>query len=124
MIYSAQVLPLQDGATLHTRSTWCRSRREETLDATRSLVLDTLMISWGVITAFLVVLVVYRGTLSSREDDQIFIDAAEQHHYQEQLVIIARISRLTKPIIALAVLSGALLLVSAGVWIYQGFLSF
>ena len=83
-----------------------------------------LMISWGVITCVLVVLVVYRGTLSSKEDDQIFIDAAEQHHYQEQLVIIDRISRLTKPIIALAIASGALLLASAGVWIYQGFLSF
>lgn len=90
----------------------------------RSLLLDMLMISWGVITAFLVVLVVYRGTLSSKEDDQIFIDAAEQHHYREQLVIIDRISRLTKPIIALGILSGALLLASAGVWIYQGFKSF
>ena len=94
------------------------------MDASRSLVLDMLMSSWGVITVVLVVLVVYRGTLSSKEDDQIFIDAAEQHHYQEQLVIIARISRLTKPIIALAVVSGALLLASAGVWIYQGFKSF
>ena len=94
------------------------------MEATRSLVLDLLMSSWGVITVVLVVLVVYRGTLSSKEDDQIFIDAAEQHHYQEQLVIIDRISRLTRPIIALSVLSGALLLASVGVWIYQGFLSF
>ena len=83
-----------------------------------------LMISWSVITVALVVLVVYRGTLSSKEDDQIFIDAAEQHHYQEQLVIIARISRLTKPIIALGILSGVLLLASVGVWIYQAFKSF
>lgn len=83
-----------------------------------------LMISWSVITVALVVLVVYRGTLSSKEDDQIFIDAAEQHHYQEQLVIIARISRLTKPIISLGILSGALLLASAGLWIYQAFKSF
>ena len=94
------------------------------MEESRSLILDLLMISWGVITAFLVILVVYRGTLSSKEDDQIFIDAAEQHHYQEQLVIIARISRLTKPIIALAVMSGALLLASAGVWIYQAYKSF
>ena len=94
------------------------------MEESRSLVLDLLMISWGVITAFLVVLVVYRGTLSSKEDDQIFIDAAEQHHYQEQQVIIARMSRLTKPIIALAVVSGALLVASAGLWIYQGLKSF
>ena len=82
------------------------------------------MISWGVITVVLVALVVYRGMLSSREDDQIFIDAAEQHHYKEQVAIIERMSRLTKPIIALAVLSGVLLLASAGIWIYQGFMSF
>jgi len=94
------------------------------LEASRSLILDMLMISWGVITAVLVILVVYRGTLSSKEDDQIFIDAAEQHHYQEQLVIIDRISRLTRPIIALSVMSGALLLTSVGVWIYQAFKSF
>jgi hypothetical protein len=94
------------------------------LEASRSLILDMLMISWGVITAVLVILVVYRGTLSSKEDDQIFIDAAEQHHYQEQLVIIDRISRLTRPIIALSVMSGALLLASVGVWIYQAFKSF
>jgi hypothetical protein len=87
-------------------------------------MLDTLMIAWGVITVVLVMLVVYRGTLSSKEDDQIFIDAAEQHHYQEQVAIIERISRLTKPIIALSVVSGALLLASAGVWIYQAFRSF
>jgi hypothetical protein len=94
------------------------------LEASRSLILNLLMISWGVITVVLVALVVYRGILSSREDDQIFIDAAEQHHYKEQVAIIERMSRLTKPIIALAVLSGVLLLASAGVWIYQGFMSF
>jgi hypothetical protein len=88
------------------------------------MILNLLMISWGVITVVLVVLIVYRGTLSSKEDDQIFIDAAEQHHYQEQLVIIDRISRLTRPIIALSVVSGALLLASVGVWIYQAFKSF
>jgi len=90
----------------------------------QSLVLTLLLISWGVVTTALAVLVIYRGTLSSKEDDQIFIDAAEQHHYREQVAIIARMSRLTKPIIALAVVSGVLLLASAGVWMYQGYKSF
>jgi hypothetical protein len=83
-----------------------------------------LMVSWGVITTVLVILVIYRGTLSSKEDDQIFIDAAEQHHYDEQQAVIAKMSRLTKPIIALAVISGVLLLTSAGLWIYGGLKSF
>jgi hypothetical protein len=90
----------------------------------QSLALTLLMISWLVITSVLAVLVIYRGTLSSREDDQIFIGDAERHHYQEQQLIIARISRLTRPIITLAVLSGVLLLASASVWLYGGFKSF
>jgi hypothetical protein len=94
------------------------------MELTRTVLLNMLMISWIVITIVLVALVVYRATLSSREDDQIFIDAAEQHHYQEQVAIIAQLTRLTKPIIALSVLSGALLLASASVWIYSGFMSF
>jgi beta-lactamase regulating signal transducer with metallopeptidase domain len=88
------------------------------------VLLMLLMVSWGVITAVLAVLVIYRGTLSSKEDDQIFIDAAEQHHYQEQQAVIAKMSRLTKPIITLAVISGVLLLASAGIWIYGGLKSF
>jgi hypothetical protein len=94
------------------------------MEQSDSLVLTLLMSSWGVITVVLTILVIYRGTLSSREDDQIFIDAAEQHHYREQQLIIARISRLTKPIITLAVVSGALLIASASVWLYRGFKSF
>jgi hypothetical protein len=94
------------------------------MEESRTLVLTLLMISWGVITAALAVLVIYRGTLASREDDQIFIDAAEQHHYQEQQAIIAKISGLSRPIIALAVISGALLLTSAGIWIYGGLKNF
>ncbi len=89
-----------------------------------SLLLTILLIFWGVFTTAFVILVVYRGTLAVREDDQIFIDAAEQHHYQEQQALIARISRLTGPIIALGVVSGALLLAAAGIWVYEGFKSF
>jgi len=94
------------------------------MEQSESLALTLLMIAWGVITAVLAILVIYRGTLSSREDDQIFIDAAEQHHYREQQDIIARISSLTRPIIALAVVSGALLIATASVWLYRGFKSF
>ena len=94
------------------------------MEESQPMILTLLMISWGVVTAVLAILVIYRGTLSSREDDQIFIDAAEQHHYQEQQMIIAKISRLTGPIIALSVISGVLLLTSAGFWIYRGFKNF
>jgi len=91
-----------------------------------------LLVSWGVVTAVLIVLLLYRSALSSREDDQIYIDSPEQHHFQmagakaptthfqEQREIVAKISRLAEPILALAVTSGLLLLASAGIWAYQG----
>jgi hypothetical protein len=83
-----------------------------------------LFASWGLVTAVLIMLLIYRATLSSKEDDQIFIDAAEQHHFEDQQAIIAKISRLTKPIVALAVTSAALLLTSAGIWVYEGLRAF
>jgi hypothetical protein len=90
----------------------------------KSLLLMLLSSSWGVITSVLVGVLVYRGILSLKEDDQIFIDTAEQHYYQEQQAIIARMSRLKGPIIALSLLSGALFLTTVGLWIYQGYSSF
>jgi len=88
------------------------------------MVLTFLMILWGIVTAALAIVVIYRGTLSVKEDDQIFIDPAEQHHYKEQQVIIAKVSRLKMPIIALSVISGVLLLTSAGIWVYRGLVNF
>ena len=83
-----------------------------------------LLLTWGVTTAVLVVLVVYRVTLSSREDDQIFITKAEDHIAAEQRIIVAKVTQLSRPIFALTLASGLLLLASAGVWIYQGLKSF
>jgi hypothetical protein len=83
-----------------------------------------LLLTWGVVTSVLVVLVVYRVTLSSREDDQIFITKAEDHLAAEQRVIVSKITQLSRPIVALTVASSVLLLATAGVWIYQGLKSF
>ena len=90
----------------------------------KSLVLTLVSSSWGVVTLFLIAIVVYRGILSTREDDQIFIEPSEQHYYDEQQALIARMSRLKGPIIALSVVSAVLFLTTLGVWIYQGYSSF
>jgi hypothetical protein len=97
---------------------------EDAMLDVKSLLLMLMSSSWAVITAFLVGAIVYRGTLSLKEDDQIFIDDAEQHYYKEQQAIIARISRLNGPIIALSLVSGVLFLTTVGLWIYQGYSSF
>ena len=86
--------------------------------------LFSLMVAWGVITAVLVCLIIYRGTLESREGDQIFLDAAEETMAAEQRAIVARIEQVSKPIKLLIALSGVLLVVIAGMWLYQGFKNF
>jgi hypothetical protein len=89
-----------------------------------SILLDSLFGVWGGVTVVLIVLLIYRVTLASKEDDQIFIDAAEQHHYQDQQELIARMTRLRRPIIALTAISAALFLTTAGLAIYKGLKGF
>ena len=77
----------------------------------------------GVFTVGLAILLIYRATLSSKEDDQIFIDAAEHLHYEEQQELIARMTRLRMPIIALGAVSVVLFLSSISFWAYQGWIN-
>jgi hypothetical protein len=80
-----------------------------------------LLIAWGIATAIFVILFIWRSVLSSHEDDQIFLDAAEEHMAREQRELVAKINTLSRPLIITGVLSGALLLIAGGLWIYEGF---
>jgi hypothetical protein len=78
-----------------------------------------LVMVWGISTAVLVVLLIYRGTLTMREDDQLFLDQAESHMEKEQMEIMQRADRLGPFIRVFGAASGALIIVIAGVWFYQ-----
>ena len=79
-----------------------------------------LTVAWGIITAALILLLSYRAILSSKEEgrEQLYLDGAEERMAAEEQEIGARLLRLSKPIIALSVLSGVLLLVITGMWIW------
>ncbi len=83
-----------------------------------------LLVAWAVITCVLIVLVIYRSILSNKEEDQLFLDQAEEHMAKEQREVVDKLIRLSRPITALGVLSGVLLLVIAGMWIWEGLRSF
>ncbi len=86
--------------------------------------LQMVLLAWGVVTAILVCMWIYRSALENREEDQIFLDAAGDSMAQEQRLIVARIEKLSAPIMVLMVLSGVLLVTLAGVWIWQSIHSF
>lgn len=83
-----------------------------------------LLIAWGVVTAIFLILIAWRSVLSSHEDDQIFIGAGQNQMAIEQRELIKRINVLSKPILTSGIASGVLLLVIAGLFIYQGLKNF
>lgn len=83
-----------------------------------------LLIVWGVVTAIFLVLVAWRSVLSSHEDDQIFLDAAEEHMAREQRELVKKINSLSRPLLASGITSGVLLLLIAGIFVYHGLKNF
>jgi hypothetical protein len=83
-----------------------------------------LMVAWGGVTAILISLLIYRGTLESHEDDQIFLDAAGDSMAAEQRSIVARIDKLGRPIMMLMVASVGLLLVAGAIWGWEAYQRF
>lgn len=83
-----------------------------------------LLVIWGLVTAVFIVLLIRKSLLESHEDDQIFLDAAEDHIAREQRELVARISALSRPITTMGIVSGVLLLLIAGMWLYEGLKNF
>jgi hypothetical protein len=82
--------------------------------------LGYLLIVWSPITLLWIVLLVYRGVMQNREEDQLYISGAHDQMADEQRVLISKVTKLGKPIWALGIASGVLLLVMVGVWLWIG----
>jgi hypothetical protein len=79
----------------------------------------TLLIVWGGLTLALILLLIYRGTLTMHEDDQLFLDSAEDHMQKEQQELIKRMESLTPWVRICGAGSVVLILVIAGTWFYN-----
>ena len=83
-----------------------------------------LFIAWGAITVVLVVLLIYRSTLTMHEDDQLFLDDSSMHMQEEQMALQRRMGKIRPLLRVLGVASGLLIVVIAGLWIWQGLQNF
>lgn len=78
-----------------------------------------LLIAWGVLTAVLVILLIYRSTLSLHEDDQLFLDDASASMRIEQEQLQLRLKKVTPLVRIFGAASGLLILVIAGLAIWE-----
>ena len=54
----------------------------------------TLWIIWAVFAALLLILLLYRGTITRYEDDQLFLDDHSDRQHKENDAIIRRLNQL------------------------------
>lgn len=83
-------------------------------------LLTILLIVWAVFTSALILLMIYRSIVEMHEDDQLFLDDSQTQAKEEQTETLARLQQLRPYIRALSAVSGVLILVIAGIWLYQG----
>ena len=82
----------------------------------------TLTIVTAIFGAFavgLIVLLIYKSTLTMHEDDQLFLDDTSSHMHDEQTELLAKLKRLTIPVRVFSIGSGVFLLLFVAMLIYE-----
>jgi Tfp pilus assembly protein PilN len=82
--------------------------------------LTWLLIGWGVLTGILIILLIYRGTLTMQEDDQLFLDESASQMAAQQRELMAKVNKINPLVKVLGATSGLVFLVIAGLFIYTG----
>jgi len=79
-----------------------------------------LLIAWGILTGILIILLIYKSTLTMHEDDSIMLNETESQMQKDQAEVLAKMRKITPIVKVLGALSGGMILVIAGLFIYQG----
>jgi hypothetical protein len=82
-------------------------------------MMTTLFIVWIAFTVIFVLLLIYRGTLTMHEDDQLFLDNAEDHMQKEQQELISKMDRLTPWVRISGAGSAVLIVIMGGLALYN-----
>jgi hypothetical protein len=89
-----------------------------------SSLFNAIQIAWVVITVAFGALLVYRYSLTSKEDDQLFLEPGDATLQEEQQRILSRLKRVTPYTKGFGFASLALLLVIGAVWAYRTYQAF
>lgn len=74
---------------------------------------------FGLFAIGLIVLLIYKSTLTMHEDDQLFLDDANSHMQEEQTELLTKVNKLTIPMRVFSIGSGVFLLAFLAMLIYQ-----
>jgi hypothetical protein len=83
------------------------------------LMTTVVAVIFGVFAIGLIVLLIYKSTLTMHRDDQLFLDDASSHMHEEQTDLLAKVTRLTIPVRVFSTGSGVFFLVLVAMLIYQ-----
>ncbi len=79
-----------------------------------------LLIVWAVFTALLIGLLIYRGVVGMHEENQLYLHEGEAGLQQDQEHTVSTLKKLQPYVRTLTALSGGLIVVIAGIWLYLG----
>ena len=99
------------------RRKWHQSGRKKGVAS--MTLFNVIVILWTVLTSILVLLLIYRSTLTMHEDDQLFLNNSESHLQQEQKEVLDKFAKVNPMIRIFGSASGLLILVISGLWVYE-----
>jgi hypothetical protein len=88
-------------------------------DGGYAMTLTVVTVIFGVFASGLIVLLIYKSTLTMHRGDQLFLDDASSHMHEEQTELLAKVNRLTIPLRVFSIGSGVFLLVLVAMLLYQ-----
>ena len=81
-------------------------------------LMNVLLVVWIALTVVLVVLLIYKSTLTIHEDDQLFLGNSEAHMQKEQEEVISRMNKLTPWLRVCGAGSALLILIYGGMQLF------
>ena len=83
------------------------------------MTLTIVAVIFGAFALGLIVLLIYKGTLTMHRDDQLFLDETSSHMHVEQTELLAKVNRLTIPMRVFSIGSGVFLMALTAMLLYQ-----